>query len=350
LSRIAVLTPYADPIPGGISTVVLGLRNLLRAHGHETYVLAGAGEGDSPEHSNLGTGLRYVRGALSALRGLSVDVIHCHAHWYTLLAGIWYRRARPSTRLVFSFHTSDVSHWGPIFSWLLSKADVLTFVSASQLSQLRSILRLGGDLRILYPGVIPRVANEAARREWLARCGLSDSFPVIGFVGPLDYPSKVRGVIDLVGIVKQLRTTYPTAKLVVVGDGKLSRRILEAALGAEDAVVVTGFVQDPSPAFASSDIYCHLSYRESFGIAVLEAMSMGSCVVALSSSGVTEIVDDAGVIIVDSDSRHVADAIRRLAADPVARRELGLKARDTALRLHTWEARWPQLASIYGLE
>ena len=77
---------------------------------------------------------------------------------------------------------------------------------------------------------------------------------------------------------------------------------------------------------------------------------MGSCVVALSSSGVTEIVDDAGVIIVDSDSRHVADAIRRLAADPVARRELGLKARDTALRLHTWEARWPQLASIYGLE
>jgi len=350
LSRIAILTPYAEPIPGGISTVVLGLQNLLRGHGHETYVLAGAGEGDSPKHSNLGSDLRYVRRALSALRGLSVDIVHCHAHWYTLVAGIWYRRMRPSTRLVFSFHTSDVSKWGSIFSWLLSKADVLTFVSASQLSQLRGNLRLGGDLRILYPGVIPRVVNIDARREWVARCGLFGSLPVIAFVGPLDYPSKVRGVVDLVGIVKQLRAIYPTAKLVVVGDGKLRHRISDAAVGAEDAILVTGFVRDPSAALATSDIYCHLSYKESFGIAVLEAMSMGSCVVALRSSGVSEIVDDSALIIVNSNPQLVADAIRTLAADHVARQELGLKARANALRSHTWEARWPQLASIYGLE
>jgi len=330
--------------------VVSGLQTLLSDHGHETFVLAGSGEGDRSEHSNLGSGLAYVHRAVSALRKLSVDIVHAHAHWYTLISAIQYRRTRPSIRLVFSFHTSSVSHWRSVFSWLLGKADVLTFVSASQLAELRRELRLGGDLRILYPGVVPRGVHERIKGEWLARYGLSGSFPVIAFVGPRDHPRKVKGVVDLLGIVKRLRAQYPTAKLVVVGDGKLRSRIVEASRGAEDLVVVTGFVRDPSAGFATSDIYCHLSYSESFGIAVLEAMSMGACVVALNTSGVSEVVDNSAAVVVDPNSQQVAEAIRMLAANPGLRRELGFRARDSALRSHIWEARWPRIASTYGLE
>ena len=330
--------------------MVAGLQGLLKAHGHEIYILAGIGDGDCAEHSNLGSGLSYMHRAVSALKKISVDIVHAHAHWYTLSSAIRYRRTTPSVRLVFSFHTSDVSHWGSIFSWLLSKADVLTFVSASQLADLRRQLRLRGDLRILYPGVAPRVMDESIGKEWLARYGLSGSFPIIAFVGPLDHPRKVMGVVDLLRIVKQLRAQYPTAKLVVVGDGKFKNRLLEASRGAEDVMVLTGFVPNPSAGFATSDIYCHLSYMESFGIAVLEAMSMSCCVVALNTSGVSEVVDDSAAVVVDPDSRQVAEAIQRLAADPLTRRALGSKARDSTLRSHTWEARWPRIASIYGLE
>ncbi len=343
-----MLTPYSDPVPGGISSVVSGLQALLRSHGNEVYTLAGEGNGDIAEHSDLGSGVDYVRHALKRLRRLSVDIVHAHAHWYTLMAAIRYRRMNPDARLVFSFHTSDLSRWAPLFAWLLGKADVLTFVSASQLAQLRNVLRLGGDLRILYPGVYQRTLEDGAKEEWIARYGLSRSFPLIVFVGPLDYPLKVQGVVDLVGVTRQLRGTYPTAKLLVVGDGKLKHRVLEAARGSEDSVTVTGFVPDPSAAFAVADVYCHMSYRESFGIAVLEAMSMGSCVVVLSSAGVSELVDDSSGMVVDPDPNSVAETLRRLAADSGARRMLGLKAQETVIRHHTWDARWPILRSIYG--
>jgi glycosyltransferase involved in cell wall biosynthesis len=343
-----MLTPYSDPVPGGISTVVSGLQTLLRNHGNQVYTLAGAGNGDIANHSNLGIGVDYVRHSLNRLRRLSVDIVHAHAHWYTLMAAIRYRRLNPAARLVFSFHTSDVSRWGPLFSWLLGKADVLTFVSASQLAQLRNVLRLGGDLRILYPGVELRSLESATKEEWLARYELSASFPIIVFVGPLDYPLKVRGVVDLIGVTKQLRGTYPTVKLLVVGDGKLKHRVLEAARGSEGSVIVTGFVPDPSAAFAIADVYCHMSYRESFGIAVLEAMAMGSCVVVLSNAGVSELLDPSSGTVVSPDPNSVAEAVRRLAADPGARRTLGTRARETVARHHTWEARWPILMSIYG--
>ncbi len=348
MTRVAMLTPYSDPVPGGISTVVSGLQALLRDHGNEVYTLAGEGNGDIAEHSNLGSGVAYVRHSLKRLRRLSVDIVHAHAHWYTLMAAIRYRRVNPDVRLVFTFHTSDLSHWAPLFSWLLARADVLTFVSASQLAQLRNVLRLGGDLRILYPGIYFRTLEDGTKEEWMARYGLSGSFPLIVFVGPLDYPLKVQGVVDLVGVTKHLRETYPTAKLLVVGDGKLKNRVLEASRALEDFVTVTGFVSDPSAAFAIGDIYCHMSYQESFGIAVLEAMSMGSCVVVLSNAGVSELVDDSSGIVVGPDPNSVAEAVRKLAADSGARRMLGLQARETVIRHHTWDARWPILRSIYG--
>src|SRR5205823_13682986 len=244
---------------------------------------------------------------------------------------------------VFSFHTSELSRWGPMFSWLLGKADVLTFVSASQLAQLRNSLRLGGDLRILYPGVSLTTVEPAKKKEWLARYGLSGSFPLIVFVGPLDYSLKVKGVVDLVGVTKRLRETHPTAKLLVVGDGKLKHRVLEAAQGSEDSVVVTGFVPDPSAAFAIADIYCHMSYRESFGIAVLEAMAMGSCVVVLRSAGVSELLDSSSGIVIGSDPNSVTEAVRRLPDDPVARRTLGIRARATVVRTLPGDARRPLL-------
>ncbi|NUR81685.1 MAG: glycosyltransferase, partial [Dermatophilaceae bacterium] len=68
--------------------------------------------------------------------------------------------------------------------------------------------------------------------------------------------------------------------------------------------------------YAASDVYLSPARLESFGIAALEARTVGLPVIGRSGSGVGEFVSD-GVngIVVSSDS-EMASAIARLAKDP----------------------------------
>jgi len=113
MKRIALLTPYAPPVAGGISTFVSGLSETLRQRGHEVSLLAGEGDGDKTGHSNLGIRRDYVSRALHRLNEIRPEIIHCHSHWYSLATGVRYLQKNPTVRLVFSFHTTSI----PIFRY-----------------------------------------------------------------------------------------------------------------------------------------------------------------------------------------------------------------------------------------
>src|SRR6266571_4993852 len=138
MTKIALLTPYAPPVPGGISTFVSGLSSILVQQGHEVALFAGEGRGDSSERSNLGIRHRYTLNAVRGLKAFEPDIIHCHSHRHTLAAGVRYLQKNPRVRLVFSFHTTLVPALRSPFVRLLSRAHVRTFVSTAQLSELRS--------------------------------------------------------------------------------------------------------------------------------------------------------------------------------------------------------------------
>lgn len=348
MRRIALLTPYAPPVPGGISTFVSGLSDLLRQRGNEVSVLAGEG-GDTRGCSDLGIRRSYVFRALRALREIRPDVIHCHSHWYCLSAGVRYLHTNPSARIVFSFHTTSIPFLKSRFVRLLNKAQITTFVSAAQLSELRSALRLGGDLRILRPATRLTRADSSEAQRWANRHGLDGAFPVLVFVGPLEYPSKVAGVVDLITAFREVRRVYPEAKLVIVGDGSLRQRVEEAAANLGNSVTITGFVNDPRVILARADLYCHVSRQEGLPTALLEAMSLGLCVVGSRVGGIPEVIDAANGALVGSEPKEIARTICDLLGDSERRRKLSEAARMTVKRWYTWEARLPQVADIYGL-
>jgi len=344
-----LLTPYAPPIPGGISSFVSGLAKGLRGHGHQVVELVGLGQGSTAKTSNLGAGRRYVALARKTLDEVRPEIVHCHAHWYTLAAGVSYLRRNPKAHLVFSFHTTTVPRWERSFTRLLNRANVITFVSGAQLAEIRKRLRIAVDMRILRPATELATVDPEVQREFARKHLLSNRFPVLAFAGPLEYPMKVKGVIDLVSSLQRVRAVFPRVKLLIIGDGSLRDRVASVASGFGDAVEITGFLPDPRPAVSLADVYCHSSYQEGLPLALLEAMALGRCVLAYPAGGIPEVLDGTNGFLVDAGAEAIGLAISRLAGDVDIRSRAGNAARETVAKWYTWEARFPQVNSIYGL-
>jgi len=120
-----------------------------------------------------------------------------------------------------------------------------------------------------------------------------------------------------------------------------------AVLGS--AVEITGYMEDTGVVLDVTDIYCHISHQEGLPVALLEAMARGRPVVATPVGGIPEIIDESNGLLVASEDA-LSESLVRLARDPESRRKLGYAARETIREAHTWDARWPTVASCYGLE
>ncbi len=348
MTRVALLTPYAHPVPGGISTFVDGLARLLRRRGHEVAIFAGEGGGDIPSRGDLGKSSTFGRHADRGLKEFSPEVLHAHSHWYTLAAGVQYVTRFPSSRLVFSFHTTTVPRWRNFFARLLSRSHVVTFVSCVQLADLRRALHLGGDLRILHPATdLPKGLTPGEGPPASARFG--DAYPRLAFLGPLEYEGKVQGVVELVRSLYRVQREFPRVKLLVVGDGRFRGMVEREGAMLGSAVEITGYMEDTGAVLDATDIYCHISHQEGLPLALLEAMAHGRAVVATPVGGIPEIIDDSNGLLVVGEGA-LSDSLVRLARDPEIRRKLGHAAKEAITEGHTWDARWPTVASCYGLE
>jgi glycosyltransferase involved in cell wall biosynthesis len=100
--------------------------------------------------------------------------------------------------------------------------------------------------------------------------------------------------------------------LVLGGTGHLTEQLKKFAelLGAEDDVVFAGYLpeEELGDYYDSADLFVSPSLAEPFGITIVEALSVGTRVVA-SKSGVAEILPDDCVVEVDPDSDAIVDGI-----------------------------------------
>jgi glycosyltransferase involved in cell wall biosynthesis len=106
------------------------------------------------------------------------------------------------------------------------------------------------------------------------------------------------------------------ASLLFIGDGE-ERTVLEAAatgFGLGDKVVFAGAVKNPAPLLAQCDLFVSSSLTESFGIAIVEAMSVGLPIVATDCpTAPREILDGGqyGLLTPVGDAQALARAIRQ---------------------------------------
>ena len=166
--KVAMVTPYWFPVRGGITTFVAELSSTLRSLEHDVRVFAR--EGGAPGATELGgTGREFVARATEALASFAPDVVHAHGHWYTLGAGLRHRKRNPGCRVVFTLHTPFPrrSWWRrTAFSFLLSRADFLTGVSAELLGQTVRTFRPRARTRVTRAGVAVKPTDERETAEF----------------------------------------------------------------------------------------------------------------------------------------------------------------------------------------
>jgi glycosyltransferase involved in cell wall biosynthesis len=90
--------------------------------------------------------------------------------------------------------------------------------------------------------------------------------------------------------------------------------------------------------------------REGIPVVLMEAMSSGVPVVASAISGIPELVEDGvgGLLVPAGDPRAIADALRRLHADPALRRRLGRGARSRVVSEFDVKASAAELARRFA--
>jgi L-malate glycosyltransferase len=98
---------------------------------------------------------------------------------------------------------------------------------------------------------------------------------------------------DVVRAFAAIRREVPSV-LLMVGDGPDRTRSREVAveLKVERHVRFLGQVDDVEDVLASADLFLLASANESFGLAALEAMSMGVPVIATNAEGLPELIRD----------------------------------------------------------
>lgn len=110
-------------------------------------------------------------------------------------------------------------------------------------------------------------------------------------------------------------------------------------LGLVDRVTFAGYVEDISSLFAATDICVIPSLYEAFSIVCLEAMSARQPVVASSTGGLTELIEDGvtGVHFKPGSSRDLAHNLRRLIDSPELKDKIVENAYKQVLEHYSYE-------------
>lgn len=119
---------------------------------------------------------------------------------------------------------------------------------------------------------------------------------VFGTVGRL---VRVKGHIYLLEAFKQIHLKFPSAKLVIIGEGKLEQDLIEYIQDnmLDSAVIMTGGLVDAYQFIPSFDVFVLSSLSEAFGLVLLEAMIAKLPVIASDVGGVKYVISDKGKLI-----------------------------------------------------
>jgi len=148
--------------------------------------------------------------------------------------------------------------------------------------------------------------------------------------------SKEKGFVDLIDVFEIVNKKYPDWKLNIVGDGiekeKINNRIKE--LNLDNKVIMHGFKnkEELNQIYKNSSIYAMASYKESFGLVLIEAMSFGiPCIAFDSAKGALEIINkNTGFIIKNRGKEAMANNIIKLIENTDLRKKMGIEAKKSS--------------------
>ncbi len=319
--RVALVSPYALSLFGGVQEQTLAMSRELASRGHQVLIVA-PGAGDERSYDTPATIRRFghpwswpangsrapltlsplaTRRAWFAVEHFSPDVVHFHEPFAPLIGwGVLRTHRVPA---VGTFHRSGggpaLALTRPLLGRLARDLDATVAVSSSAATTINRACGL--EPTVLYNGLETSRFTEFARER-------SDDV-VLVCVGRLEKRKGVATAIRAV-ISHNARSADPW-RLVVVGEGTERVALEEAARG--DASVhfvgAVGEVEKRRWLRRASAVLCPALHGESFGLVVLEAMASEVPAVVSDIPGYREAAHGHATLFAPGDDRALERAI-----------------------------------------
>lgn len=176
--------------------------------------------------------------------------------------------------------------------------------------------------------------NSLMRKQIRSELGISETASVCIFVGRL---TKDKGILDLVAAYACIAKEEVNLWLLVVGPDEES--IIESALDLLNPTLrartrLIGFTRHPENYMAASDFLCLPSYREGFGMTVLEAASTQIPSIGSRIYGITDAIveNQTGILFEPGDVSGLSQAMSQLLSNPEYTKLMGCRARHRVSR------------------
>ncbi|HEX8707959.1 MAG TPA: N-acetyl-alpha-D-glucosaminyl L-malate synthase BshA [Pyrinomonadaceae bacterium] len=285
----------------------------------------------------------------------NLDLLHVHYAIPHSISAILARESlRPNRRLpvITTLHGTDITLVGadrsylPITRYGIVQSDGVTAISHYLKQATAETFQF--DQIAVIPNFI--CASDYRRRpvpELLAELAPGGE-PLLVHVSNF---RPVKRPVDCVEILARVLERGIRTRLVMVGDGSERPNAEHRArcLGISEHCTFVGKQPKIVDYLSAADVLLLPSEQESFGLAALEAMACEVPVIASRVGGVPEVVTDGetGCLSEVGDVEKMsADAVLLL-ADADARREMGLRARASAVSRYSTDLVIPQYLEFY---
>ena len=181
------------------------------------------------------------------------------------------------------------------------------------------------------------------------RLGIGEGAFVIGSVSRL---VRDKGHEYLVESVASLKKKHAGIFLLLVGDGR-ERKRLEALIrrrGLEKQSALIPSTPDTSELLSVMDVFAHpATFREGFGLAMLEAMVAKVPVVATNVWAINSIIRNHvnGFLVEPKNARELENALKFILENPEAAGAIAKNAYETACQAYSIERFADELETVY---
>lgn len=307
----------------------------------------------------FGFNVAVARAGMALAREWRPDVVHAH-DWLVGQAAVLLSEAR-DLPMVLTVHATENGRMGGVLvtdqsraidsteEWSVEHADRIIVCSEYMRDEVCALFGSDEDHVDVIPNgieVADWTATVARRRAMRRRFGS----PLIAYAGRLEAEKGVQTLIDALPLV---RREVPNMRVVVVGTGGAERDLRARARRRRtaDAVTFTGYVSDEDlrAIMAAADVAVVPSLYEPFGFVALEAMALGTPLVAARTGGLAEIVEDGrvGRTFTAGDPAALAEVLLDTLGHPRRARALAATARAELEARYGWPAIADRTAGVY---
>lgn len=290
------------------------------------------------------------------------DIVHSHFPKSGLLG----MTAAWLTRMPIRIHTFHGEVWATRRGWrrsMLKAFDrlvgwmathVMTVSASQQQFLVRERVLSEGQSQVIGAGSICGVdllrfrPDSIIKQTTRVNLGIDQNAKLILFMGRLN---RDKGVLDLALAFSVIASRRPEVDLLLVGteEDVAFDQLQRICSAFHHRIHYQSFTATPERYMAAADVFCLPSYREGFGMTLIEAAACGVPAVASRITGIIDAVSDGqtGLLFTPANVVELTHALLTLISDESLCQSMGVLARSRAQALFAADKITTELLAFY---